>query len=286
MRYVAIAPRDRSSVGQIPLTKHGGFIGGWCATCGPVDDPTSFTPARCANCHVARRRAPRQAVPHGGRLALCSGGREDTTGRKVCKRKQCEDCHVKQAYWGMADRRMRWCSKCAKASPGHPGSIDLINKKCEDCKTKSQVWGLLSEGRKRWCASCGKTHKGAGAVSQTKCRGCQGPRPTYAMAIGQRAIWCARCGKANNGVACPRVKRDRQLPPVPAPPSPGATVGMASLSAVASAAVARTVATAVVVLQPEAARASTAAERARCIACAHGGCSVHLAPEEAALSEA
>ena len=52
----------------------------------------------------------------------------------------CEDCKAKHAGFGLgADKKKRWCGKCAKS---HEGAMYLASgpkKMCEDCKGNSST---------------------------------------------------------------------------------------------------------------------------------------------------
>jgi hypothetical protein len=177
---------------------------GYCPTCGPQEDSCTFTPSICtAGCRKAQKRAKKRPVPDEGRKASYDP-------RKACKRKQCEDCGQRQAYWGMADRKMRWCRPCAQGS--HAGSMDLVNAKCEDCKLRSRSWGMPFEGTRRWCAGCGANHEGATQVGGKKCQSCLGPRPSWGPRDAEpnaHALWCGKCGKKHGGISY----RGRSRPP-------------------------------------------------------------------------
>jgi hypothetical protein len=126
-------------------------VHGWCPNCGPKADG-SFTPARCAGCQIARKRAPKRPLPER------SEGPSERYGKKVYKRKQCEDCGQKQATCGtVAEGKKRWCGACGRAH----SAVDLVNKKCEVCHTRSRTYGVVAEGRLRWCAPCGKARGGS-----------------------------------------------------------------------------------------------------------------------------
>ena len=160
----------------------------WCQTCGPqVESDFAYTPACCTKCYtsVSKKRAPRKPVPN----------REDGSvvryGKKVWKRKQCEECGLKQAIYGLASEgKKRWCSGCGKPK----GAYDMVNAKCEDCGVKSATYCLESEGRKRWCATCGKKNNGVPAGLK-RCEDCQGGYARWCLP-GESVRWCTPCAKS------------------------------------------------------------------------------------------
>ena len=159
---------------------------GWCRQCGPQDD-SSYTPASCTKCVVARVRAPRQAVPHR------EHGSVERYGKNVWKRKQCEECGQKQAIWGlMSEGVKRWCGPCGKPH----GAYDMVNKKCEDCKILSATFCLPSEGKQRWCGGCAKAHGAVSGGQKRLCEDCNVKKARWGMPGARKQQWCAPCAQS------------------------------------------------------------------------------------------
>ena len=57
----------------------------------------------------------------------------------------CEDCKEKGASYGMEGDPMmkrRWCSGCAKGTPGHPGAISMVGRPKQHAAAASPYRGV------------------------------------------------------------------------------------------------------------------------------------------------
>ena len=111
----------------------------------------------------------------------------------------CEDCGVKDASFGMADGKRRWCAGCK-----HEGAA-ITRRVCEDCGRERARWGPPGAKTKQWCGTCAKQHPGA-ERADPKCEDCRLTFPSWGMSDSKRRRWCATCARANHQGAVARYK--------------------------------------------------------------------------------
>ena len=103
---------------------------------------------------------------------------------------RCIDCKQYMAYYGLDDRKAKWCALCSEKYPK-----SFHRNICEDCKTTIAHYGT-SKQRKKWCKDCSLKYKDA-VRDYGGCKCCKITAASIGFEWGC-PLFCSSCASKQN----------------------------------------------------------------------------------------